>query len=112
MVYMYGCEIWTISKRCVKWLGLLNCGHIYTNVKKFLDNENDKSRGTETSSAQEGMPDIRKKKMGYFGHTQLTPTRFIWRKIEGRGQTKNYVDGEHNRVVRIWLYGSNKEGTR
>ena len=27
------------------------------------------------------------------------------------GQTKNYVDGEHNRVVRVWLCGGNKEGT-
>ena len=28
------------------------------------------------------------------------------------GQTKNYLDGEHNRVVRIWLCEDSREGTR
>ena len=35
------------------------------NVKKFLDNENYKSRGIETSSAEEARLLARKKKMAY-----------------------------------------------
>ena len=62
--------------------------------------------------------DIRKKKLCYFGRpyhqAQHTPTCIVRsenRTARSRGYTKNYVDGEHNRAVRIWICGGNKEGT-
>ena len=60
---------------------------------------------------------IRKKKLNYFGHHQAqhTPTYIIRRanrRQAKQGQTKNYVDGGHNRVVRIWLCGGNTESKR
>ena len=49
------------------------------------------------------LADTRKKTIGYFGHISRHSTL---------QKTKNYVDGEHNRAVGIWLCEGDKEGTR
>ena len=47
-----------------------------------------------------------------YHQTQPNPTCIIKMENRMRGHTKNYVDGEHNRVVRIWICGGNKESKR
>ena len=44
-----------------------------------------------------------------FGQFKKKSVRGLRRKIEDRRTLGIYVDGEHNRVVRIWLCGGNEE---
>ena len=57
--------------------------------------------------------------MGYFDHVtthSALQCAVICRRENRRqtqpGQTNNYVDGQINMMVRIWLCGDNKEGKR
>ena len=45
---------------------------------------------------------------GYVEATKKTQDRNHWRQLFGSDPT---MDGEHNRVVRVWLCGGNKEDT-
>ena len=103
------------KKRCEEGVKrLLNNGR--TNVKQFMDNDDYKSRGIETSSVQEGMPakdHIRKNNMGYVGHIinhSILQHALLEGKIGGRGRPRTMWTGNKT-VVRIWLSGGNKEGT-
>ena len=46
---------------------------------------------------------------GYVEATRKAQDRNYWRQLIA---THPAMDGEHNRVVRVWLCGGNKEGTR
>ena len=46
---------------------------------------------------------------GYVEATRKTQDRNYWRKLITSDPA---MDGEHDRVVRVWLCGGNKEGTR
>ena len=46
---------------------------------------------------------------GYVEVTRKAQDRNYWRQLIASDPS---MDGEHNRVVRVWLCGGNKEGTR
>ena len=46
-----------------------------------------------------------------YQQAQHIPTCIIRSENRSQGQTKNYVDGEHNGVVRVWLCDGNNDGT-
>ena len=46
---------------------------------------------------------------GYVGATRKAQDRNYWRQLITSDPA---MDGERNRVVRVWLCGGNKEGTR
>ena len=82
------CEIWTISK---KMCNRIDAFELWTNVKKFLKITNQKVLRRVQLKKACLLADIRKKKMGYFGHIIRHRTLehvLLEGKIEGWGRPR------------------------